>query len=471
MIRDLASRPDGQERGGDGRGLREALRETVAAHLMSEVPLGAFLSGGIDSSAVVGTMAGLMDQPVQTASIGFREDAYDELPFARRVAAAFGAAAHERTVEARAADILERLTWHYDEPFADSSMVPTWYVSQVARERVTVCLSGDGGDENFAGYRRMRYDFLENRIRARIPRWARRRVLAPVAAAYPRRTACRGSSAGRTLLTNLTLVARARLHNTMRWFTPAMKARLYLPALRASVGTTTRRGAEGSSFRPRRDGIRSRASSTWISRRTSRDDILAKVDARAWPTRSSARPRSGSSLVSTQPHPGEMKLKHGEGNTSSSGRSGSLAGGRPYASEYGILSSRGPLVPWRSQAPIRRAGARAGSYLESHFEPAAIRSLLATPERRSGSQLWLVGPPDAGALGAGASAVGLHERRNGPGVVTPAKRASGCFHSRRSFRTPSNRGGDLRPEPPRGDRVAGRSPRDRPRERRTKPRV
>jgi len=87
-------------------GVRAALSDAVACHLMSEVPLGAFLSGGIDSSAVVGTMARLTDRPVRTASIGFREDAYDELPFARQVAAAFGADAHERIVEAHAADIL-----------------------------------------------------------------------------------------------------------------------------------------------------------------------------------------------------------------------------------------------------------------------------------------------------------------------------------------------------------------------------
>ena len=131
--------------------------------------MGAFLSGGVDSSAVVGIMAGLVDQPVNTASIGFHEKGFDELPYARLVAQRFGTNAYEKTVKADAAQILDTLVWHFDEPFADSSMVPTYYVSQVARERVTVCLSGDGGDENFAGYRRYRFDVLENRIRALLP--------------------------------------------------------------------------------------------------------------------------------------------------------------------------------------------------------------------------------------------------------------------------------------------------------------
>src|SRR5207247_932678 len=121
--------------------LLEKLRESVATHLESEVPLGAFLSGGIDSSAVVGLMAGLMDRPVITASIGFRDPSHDELPYARAVADRFLTAAYEQTVDPYAALILDRLAWHYDEPFADSSMVPTYYVSQAARERVTVSLA------------------------------------------------------------------------------------------------------------------------------------------------------------------------------------------------------------------------------------------------------------------------------------------------------------------------------------------
>ena len=142
-------------------GLAEQLQEAVSIRLMSEVPLGAFLSGGVDSSAIVGLMTGLLERPVNTASIGFDEAGHDELPYARIAAKHFKTAAYEKTVEANAANILDTLTWHFDEPFADASMVPTYYVSQAARERVTVCLSGDGGDENFAGYRRYRFDVFE----------------------------------------------------------------------------------------------------------------------------------------------------------------------------------------------------------------------------------------------------------------------------------------------------------------------
>ncbi|HSQ61199.1 MAG TPA: XrtA/PEP-CTERM system amidotransferase [Acidobacteriota bacterium] len=269
-------------RGGDAdehaAAIREALRDAVSCHLMSEVPLGAFLSGGIDSSAVVGTMATLLDRPVQTASIGFREAAYDELPYAREVARAFGADAYERVVDADAAQILERLAWHYDEPFADSSMVPTYYVSQVARERVVVCLSGDGGDENFAGYRRMRYDLLENRIRARLPGPIRRGVLAPLARLYPKADWLPRPLRAKTLLTNLTLDPERAYHNTMRWMTPEMKRALYRPEVRAAVGDHDAFDVMGRYFR-RSEGWHPLSRIQYVDIKTYLvDDILTKVD-------------------------------------------------------------------------------------------------------------------------------------------------------------------------------------------------
>ncbi len=135
----------------------ERLREAVRIRLMSEVPLGAFLSGGVDSSIVVALMAGLMDQPVKTFSIGFAEDAYNELPYARMVAERYHTEHHEFVVTPDAKAILPQLVWHYNEPFADSSAIPTYYVSQLARRHVTVVLTGDAGDENFAGYPRYQF--------------------------------------------------------------------------------------------------------------------------------------------------------------------------------------------------------------------------------------------------------------------------------------------------------------------------
>ncbi len=136
----------------------ERLREAVKIRLMSEVPLGAFLSGGIDSSIVVALMAGLSEQPVKTFSIGFTNEEYNELPYARMVAERYGTEHHEFVVTPDAQSIFPELVWHYNEPFADSSAIPTYYVSKLAREYVTVILTGDAGDENFAGYSRYQFD-------------------------------------------------------------------------------------------------------------------------------------------------------------------------------------------------------------------------------------------------------------------------------------------------------------------------
>ncbi len=151
------------------------LTEAVQARLVSDVPLGAFLSGGLDSSSVVALMAGASDRPVITASVGFREAEYDERPAARLVARHFGCDARESEVTPDIRGLLPKLAWHFDEPFADSSAVPTYYVSGMARRHVTVALSGDGGDELLAGYRRHFWDRWEARARrlARPPAAAR----------------------------------------------------------------------------------------------------------------------------------------------------------------------------------------------------------------------------------------------------------------------------------------------------------
>jgi asparagine synthase (glutamine-hydrolysing) len=130
------------------------LADAVRAHMVSDVPIGALLSGGIDSSLVVGLMARASSRPIKTFSIGFDEPAFDELDGARRIADHFGTDHHEMVVRPDALAVVQRLVEHFDEPFGDSSAVPTWYVSQMARRHVTVVLSGDGGDELFGGYDR-----------------------------------------------------------------------------------------------------------------------------------------------------------------------------------------------------------------------------------------------------------------------------------------------------------------------------
>jgi asparagine synthase (glutamine-hydrolysing) len=132
------------------------LEEAVRLRLISDVPLGAFLSGGVDSSAVVAMMARAGAGRVKTFSIGFPAKEYDETRYARIVAERYGTEHEEFTVEPDAAAVLPQLVWHYGEPFADPSAIPTWYVSQLARRHVTVALTGDGGDEAFLGYARYR---------------------------------------------------------------------------------------------------------------------------------------------------------------------------------------------------------------------------------------------------------------------------------------------------------------------------
>ena len=154
--------------------LLEVLDESVKLRMISDVPLGAFLSGGIDSSGVVALMARQQRRPVTTCSIGFDSEVYDEIRFARMIADRYRTDHHEFTVKQKAEQILPELAYHFDEPFADPSAVPTYYVSKLARQRVTVALSGDGGDENFAGYEKYYVDDIENRFRKAIPKFIRK---------------------------------------------------------------------------------------------------------------------------------------------------------------------------------------------------------------------------------------------------------------------------------------------------------
>ena len=152
---DFTPRPIGRTEA-EGR-VRELMRDAVRRRLVADVPLGAFLSGGVDSTIVVGLMAEMMDEPVRTFSIGFEDDPYyDETYYARMAAEGFGTNHTEFKVPAQAVDLVGRLVEHYDEPFGDSSAIPTYIVSQLTREHVTVSLTGDGGDEMFAGYARFR---------------------------------------------------------------------------------------------------------------------------------------------------------------------------------------------------------------------------------------------------------------------------------------------------------------------------
>lgn len=167
----------------------ERLRAAVRHRLISEVPLGAFLSGGVDSSGVVAHMASLVDQPVKTCTIGFGEGSHDERAYARIISERYRTDHVERVVAAESltadATLLDRIAVTYDEPFADSSALPTYRVCAVARERVTVALSGDGADEAFAGYRRYLWHVREDRVRNIVPPTLRGPLFGTLAWLYP----------------------------------------------------------------------------------------------------------------------------------------------------------------------------------------------------------------------------------------------------------------------------------------------
>lgn len=155
--------------------LREEMTAAVRRRLISDVPLGAHLSGGIDSSIIVALMAGMTDQPVKTFSIGFEEDDFSELPYARQIAKMYGTEHYEFVMEPDAIALLPRLVHHFGEPLADPAAIPTWYLAEMTRKYVTVALNGDGGDEFFGGYQRYWGDRLANAY-ALVPKPLRKAV-------------------------------------------------------------------------------------------------------------------------------------------------------------------------------------------------------------------------------------------------------------------------------------------------------
>lgn len=166
--------------------MKERLRAAVTSRMVADVPLGAFLSGGVDSSAVVALMAEASTQPVQTCSIGFDRADHDETRYAQIVADKFATDHRTRTVASDDFAAIDTLVTAFDEPFADASALPTWRVCQLARETVTVALSGDGADEVFAGYRRYKFQAAEERVRAMMPTNFRRSVFGALATHYPK---------------------------------------------------------------------------------------------------------------------------------------------------------------------------------------------------------------------------------------------------------------------------------------------
>ena len=188
---DVPYQPVSQNEAECTEALSSLIDEAVRIRLMSDVPLGAFLSGGIDSSTIVGYMSRNMSEPVQTFSIGFEDDTYDEVPYANAVAKHFSTDHHVEVLNPDVATLVEQLVPHHDEPFADTSIIPTYLVSKLARQHVTVVLSGDGGDELFAGYDTYVAQKLDN-LYGRIPSILRQQVIPQIAAWLPPQPAKKG---------------------------------------------------------------------------------------------------------------------------------------------------------------------------------------------------------------------------------------------------------------------------------------
>ena len=209
--------------------------ETVEAHLIADVPVGAFLSGGVDSSVIVSSAAGKVDGRLQTFSIGFNEERFSELPYAAEVSAAFGTHHRDEVATPDAAGLLDDLVHHYDEPFGDSSAIPSLMVARLASRSVKVALSGDGGDEAFGGYPRYADDLREDRLRRWLPPWLRTDVIGPIAGVWPKADWLPRPMRAKTLLTNLSLSAPDAYANSSAICRAPLRRQLIASGLRSEL--------------------------------------------------------------------------------------------------------------------------------------------------------------------------------------------------------------------------------------------
>lgn len=209
--------------------LLDVLTEAVRLRMVADVPLGALLSGGVDSSVVVALMSRLSSRPVKTFSIGFDEKEFNELPYARLVARRYGTDHNELIVRPDAQEVIPTLVRHYGEPFADSSAIPSYYVAQLTRQHVKVALNGDGGDESFAGYDRYWATGLADKYQ-KIPSALRRRVIEPLAALVPDSLPRKNRlGRGKRFLEAASEPASLRYLRWVTYFSPEQKRHLYTP--------------------------------------------------------------------------------------------------------------------------------------------------------------------------------------------------------------------------------------------------
>lgn len=349
--------------------VRDKLQETIRAQMVSDVPLGAFLSGGVDSSTIVAAMARASNRPVKTYSIGFEgEDSfYNELPYARIVANAFHTDHHEIVVRPDVAELLPKLLWHLDEPIADSAFITTYLVSRMARESVTVILSGVGGDELFGGYRRYLGDEMGHHYR-RLPGVVRKKWLPGLLARLPQdrhsswKNTVRYASA---FVGSADLDVAARYANYVTAFSPEVRARL-LRETPAGGGIETSSGVLTSYFEKAR-GWDSLEQIIYVDLKTSLpDDLLALTDRMSMAASLECRaPLVDYELVElTAQMPSNLKV-------------------RGFATKYLLKKA---LQPWLPREILNRKkrgfGAPVGSWLRKSLE-ALVQDTLSEAAVRS----------------------------------------------------------------------------------------
>ena len=258
--------------------LLHLLRQAVTSRMVADVPLGAFLSGGVDSSAVVALMAEASSNPVNTCSIGFDVAALDETGYAADVAKRFGTNHRARQVSPDDFDHVDTLAAMFDEPFADASALPTWRVCQLARETVTVALSGDGADEAFAGYRRHKFQHGEDRLRGLLPQALRGPLFGGLGAIYPKADWAPRPLRAKATLQALAASSEAGYARAVGVTPPELRAQLYSPEFLKLRG-------DYRAEQPWEDLMRSAPARSGLDRAQYADlkfwlpgDILTKVD-------------------------------------------------------------------------------------------------------------------------------------------------------------------------------------------------
>ncbi len=261
-----------------GEELLHHLHQAVTSRMTADVPLGAFLSGGVDSSTVVAMMAGASADPVKTCSIGFDVAALDETAYADRIAAQFHTEHYRRTVGSDDFAAIDTIVAMFDEPFADASALPTWRVCQLAREHVTVALSGDGADEALAGYRRLTFHHREDQVRALLPGPLRRGVFGALGAAWPAMAWAPRPLRARATLQTLALDSEEAYARSVSVTRVEAREALYTPEFKRLLGSYRAEAPVVALMRqaPARSGL-DRAQYADLKRYLP-GDILTKVD-------------------------------------------------------------------------------------------------------------------------------------------------------------------------------------------------